>query len=75
MARFRQCFVDALKPKHLSSSWQINHRYGSQHTSGGSYKLACTPSLGTPCKLKARSCVDELLTQSSEWDFTADVTS
>ena len=27
MAHFRQCFVDALQPKHLSSSWQINHRY------------------------------------------------
>ena len=29
MARFRQCFVDALQPKHLSSSWQINHRYAN----------------------------------------------
>ena len=27
MACFRQCFVDALQPQHLSSSWQINHRY------------------------------------------------
>ena len=26
MARFRQCFVDALQPQHLSRSWQINHR-------------------------------------------------
>lgn len=25
-ARFRQCFVDALQPKHLSPSWQIDHR-------------------------------------------------
>ena len=26
MARFRQCFVDALHPQHLSPSWQIDHR-------------------------------------------------
>lgn len=26
MARFRQCFVDALRPQHLSPSWQIDHR-------------------------------------------------
>ena len=26
MARFRQCFVDALKPRHLSTAWQVNHR-------------------------------------------------
>ncbi|BDA45050.1 probable exosome component 10 at N-terminal half [Coccomyxa sp. Obi] len=25
MARFRQCFVDALHPQHLSPSWQIDH--------------------------------------------------
>ena len=35
MARFRQCFVDALQPKHLSSSWQINHRYAGWHTTSG----------------------------------------
>lgn len=26
MVRFRQCFVDALNPQHLSPSWQIDHR-------------------------------------------------
>ena len=26
MARFRQCFVDALQPKHLSPAWQVDHR-------------------------------------------------
>lgn len=26
MARFRQCFVDALKPRHLSTAWQVNHK-------------------------------------------------
>lgn len=26
MSRFRQCFVDALKPKYLSSAWEVNHR-------------------------------------------------
>jgi hypothetical protein len=26
MARFRQCFVDALKPRHLSGGWQVYHR-------------------------------------------------
>lgn len=26
MARFRQCFVDALHPRHLSPAWQVDHR-------------------------------------------------
>ena len=49
MARFRQCFVDALKPKHLSSSWQINHRYASHRdrSQAALCELASMPSCKT----------------------------
>ncbi len=56
MARFRQCFVDALKPKHLSSSWQINHRCAADTVQG--YLCICMQTICLNIwKLGARSCL------------------